>query len=182
LVFNNFLFKYYQLYRKTARDKNHLFSSHRTLRIFFRIFYQLFYCIFLFLSTWENTVLKNSEKILKKFLKLYEKKINDFCFLYFFCKVSSIWVKNYPRPIFWQFLVINILLTITKIVKWQRTFRLSLVRSIYTKAVGKNFRDILYIETMLNSIFLKALIEVLTYIEFSQCCISSIAIAIQCSL
>ena len=31
LVFNNFLLKYNQLYRKTARDKNCLFSSHRIL-------------------------------------------------------------------------------------------------------------------------------------------------------
>ena len=38
LVFNNFLFKYYQLSEKTARDENCLFSSHRTLRIFSEFF------------------------------------------------------------------------------------------------------------------------------------------------
>jgi len=34
LIFNHFLFKYYQFYRKTVRDKNCLFSSYRALRIF----------------------------------------------------------------------------------------------------------------------------------------------------
>ena len=34
LVFTNFLPKYYHLYRKTIRDENCLFSSHRTLRTF----------------------------------------------------------------------------------------------------------------------------------------------------
>jgi len=38
LIFNNFFLKYYQLYRKTARDKNCLFSSHGTLRIFSEFF------------------------------------------------------------------------------------------------------------------------------------------------
>ena len=38
LIFNNFLLKYYHLYRKTARDKNCLFFSYKVLRIFFRIF------------------------------------------------------------------------------------------------------------------------------------------------
>ena len=28
LVFNNFFLKYYQLYKKTSRNKNYLFSSH----------------------------------------------------------------------------------------------------------------------------------------------------------
>jgi len=64
----------------------------------------------LFLLTWENTVLKNSEKIVKKLSELYEKKINNFCLLLFFCKVDIMWVKNYWR----QFLIINISLTIEK--------------------------------------------------------------------
>jgi len=38
LVFNNFLFKYYQLYKKNARDENCLLSFHRTLRIFSEFF------------------------------------------------------------------------------------------------------------------------------------------------
>ena len=37
LILTNFLIKYYQLYRKTARDKKYLFSSHRTLRIFYQL-------------------------------------------------------------------------------------------------------------------------------------------------
>ena len=37
-VFNNFLLEYYQLYRKIARDKNYLPSSHRALRIFSEFF------------------------------------------------------------------------------------------------------------------------------------------------
>ena len=41
LIFNNFLLKYYQLYRKTVRDKNYLFSSHRALK-FFSEFFQNF--------------------------------------------------------------------------------------------------------------------------------------------
>ena len=43
-----------------------------------------------------------------------------------------------------RFLVINNSLTIVKIAKWLRAFRPSLVRSIYTKAIGQNLRDILY--------------------------------------
>jgi len=42
LVFNNFLLKYYQLYRKPARDENCLFSFHRTLRIFSEFFNTVF--------------------------------------------------------------------------------------------------------------------------------------------
>ena len=38
LILNNFLLKYYQFYRKTAKDKNHLFFSHRTLKIFSEFF------------------------------------------------------------------------------------------------------------------------------------------------
>ena len=38
LVFNNFLLGYYQPYRKIARDKNCLLSSHRALRIFSKFF------------------------------------------------------------------------------------------------------------------------------------------------
>ena len=34
--------KYYQLYRKIARDKNHLFSSHKVLRIFSGFFDTVF--------------------------------------------------------------------------------------------------------------------------------------------
>ena len=41
LTFNHFLFKY-QLYKKTARDKNCLFSSHKILRIFLEFFNTVF--------------------------------------------------------------------------------------------------------------------------------------------
>ena len=43
LVFNNFLLKYYQLYRKIASDKGCLFSSHRVLRIFSEFFNTAFF-------------------------------------------------------------------------------------------------------------------------------------------
>ena len=57
LVFNNFLFKYYQLYRKIdnffkyyqlyrKRDKNDLFSSHRALRNFLQFFQNFFNTVF----------------------------------------------------------------------------------------------------------------------------------------
>jgi len=42
LVFNNFLLKFHQLYRKTARDKNCLFFSHKVLRIFSEFFNTVF--------------------------------------------------------------------------------------------------------------------------------------------
>ena len=42
-ILNNFLLKYYQLYRKAARDKNHLFSSHKVLRIFSEFFNTVFF-------------------------------------------------------------------------------------------------------------------------------------------
>jgi len=35
-------------------------------------------------------LIKNSEKILRILREFYEKKINDFCLLQFFCKVDSI--------------------------------------------------------------------------------------------
>jgi len=38
IIFGNNFFLKYQLCRKTARDKNCLFSSHRTLRIFSEFF------------------------------------------------------------------------------------------------------------------------------------------------
>ena len=41
LIFNHFSLKYYQVYRKTARDKNCLVSSYRTQN-FFRIFLSIF--------------------------------------------------------------------------------------------------------------------------------------------
>ena len=64
-------------------------------------------------------VLKNSEKILKKFSELYEKKINNFCLLQFFCKVIvSRLNKKLLKTNLRQFLIINILLTIAKIAKW----------------------------------------------------------------
>ena len=79
LSFNNVLFKYYQLYRKSVRDKNCLFSSHKVLKIFSEFFINflvLYFLIYwqLFLLTWENTILKNSEKIRKKFSEFYERK------------------------------------------------------------------------------------------------------------
>jgi len=37
-LFNNFLLKCYQFYRKTATHKNCLFSSHKALRIFSEFF------------------------------------------------------------------------------------------------------------------------------------------------
>jgi len=88
LVFNNF-FKYYQLYRKIARDKNCFFSSHKALRIFSEFFILVLQFSYwqLLLPTWENAVLK---KILKKFLEFYEKKIHFLLIILlfpaFFCK------------------------------------------------------------------------------------------------
>ena len=38
MVFNNFLLKYYEFYRKIARVKNCVFSSHKVLRIFSEFF------------------------------------------------------------------------------------------------------------------------------------------------
>jgi len=49
LIFNHFLLKYYQFYRKTIRDKNCLFSSYRALRIFsefLNIFFRIFTVFF----------------------------------------------------------------------------------------------------------------------------------------
>jgi len=40
---NNFLLKYYQLYRKAAKDKNHLSFSHKVLRIFSEFFNIVFF-------------------------------------------------------------------------------------------------------------------------------------------
>ena len=51
LVFNNFLLKYYQLYRTTARDKNCLSSSYKALTIFSEFFYSLFSTAF---SLWRS--------------------------------------------------------------------------------------------------------------------------------
>ena len=101
LVLNHFLLKY-QLYRKTARDKNHLFSSHKVLRIFSEFFQNFLISYFLILVKMKKCtkkLIKNSEKI----LELYEKKINDFCLLQLFYKLDSIWVKNYSTPIFSNF-------------------------------------------------------------------------------
>jgi len=46
LIFNKFLLKYYQLHRKTARDKNCLCFFHKTLRIFSEFFINLKQMIF----------------------------------------------------------------------------------------------------------------------------------------
>ena len=101
LVFNNFLLKYCQLYRKIARDKNCLFSSRRALnKIFFWIFYQLLNTAIsywqLFLSTWENAVLTNSEKI----LWILWKENKRFLHLLFFCTVyMSVKLALLPQKI-----------------------------------------------------------------------------------
>ena len=47
-------------------------------------------------STWENAVPKNFEKILRT---LWEEN-KQFLFLAVFCKVDTIWVKNYWKSIF----------------------------------------------------------------------------------
>ena len=46
---------------------------------------------------------KEVVKILKKFLELYEKKLNNFDLLLFFCKVDNTWVKNCWELIFGNF-------------------------------------------------------------------------------
>jgi len=81
LILNNFLLKYYQLYRKAARDKNHLFSSHKVLRIFSE-FFQNF--------------------LIPYFLMLVKIRKNWFLSLAVY-KVNSIWIKKYSRPIFGNF-------------------------------------------------------------------------------
>jgi len=67
LVFNNFLLKYYQLYRKTARDKYCLFFSHRVLRIFLEVFQNFLIPYFLMLIKMRKystkKLIKNSETI-----------------------------------------------------------------------------------------------------------------------
>jgi len=80
LVFNNFLLKYYQLYIKTARDKNHLFSSHRTLRIFLEFFINFF-------LSYENTILKNSKKNSEKILRTLKEENKQFLSLPFSIKL-----------------------------------------------------------------------------------------------
>jgi len=65
LIFSNFLLKYYQLYRKTASDKNCLFSSHRVLRIFSVPHFLMLVKI----DANKKIVLKSWQKILKKFLQ-----------------------------------------------------------------------------------------------------------------
>jgi len=52
-------------------------------------------------------LIKNSEKI----FRVLREKINDFCLLQFFYKVDSICKKLFKTNI-WQFLIINISLTI----------------------------------------------------------------------
>ena len=143
MVLNNFLFKYYQLYGKIVTDKNHLFSSHRTLKNFSEFFINFLVIHFLIFTNMRKYDIKKLWKNFEKILRtLWEE--NSFYLLLFFCKVDSIWVKNYWKPIFSVLLVINILLTIAKIAKWYRTFQLRLVHSIYRKVLGKNLRNILY--------------------------------------
>ena len=87
LVFNNFLLKYYQLYRKIAKNKNCLFFSYRTLKFFSEFFINfLVLRSFIFINLRKYGI----KKILKKFLEFYEKTTNNFCLLQFFCKVDSI--------------------------------------------------------------------------------------------
>ena len=97
LVFNNFLLKYYQLYRRTAKDENCLFSSHRILRIFSE-FFQNFLILYFHIGKKcsAKKLIKNSEKI----RRVLWKEIKQFSS---FCKIGSIWVKNYWRPIFGNF-------------------------------------------------------------------------------
>ena len=54
---------------------------------FFQNFLSTFNTAFSYFYQHEKIRLKNSEKILKKFLDFYEKKINNFCFLQFFGKL-----------------------------------------------------------------------------------------------
>ena len=56
LAFNNFLLKYYQLYRTTAGDDNCLFFSYRARRIFFS---ELFNIIFFHVVKNEKMQLKS---------------------------------------------------------------------------------------------------------------------------
>jgi len=60
--------------------------SYRILRIFSEfINFLILFNIFLFLPTWENMILKNSGKILKKFSEHYEKKKR-----FFSCNFSKV--------------------------------------------------------------------------------------------
>jgi len=61
---NNFLLKYYQLYRKAARDKNHLFSSHKVLKIFSE-FFKYFLMLVKIRKCSTKKLIKNSEKIFR---------------------------------------------------------------------------------------------------------------------
>ena len=63
LVFNNFILKYYKLYRKITRDKNCLFSSHRALRIFLEFFQNFLTPYFLMLKMRKYS----NKKSIKKF-------------------------------------------------------------------------------------------------------------------
>jgi len=77
LVLNNFLLKYYQLYKNAARDKNHLFSSIIKFWEFFQNFLIPYFFMLIKIRKYNiKKLIKNSEKI----LRVLEKKINDFCF------------------------------------------------------------------------------------------------------
>jgi len=108
-IFNNFFLNFYQLNRKTVRDKNCLFSLHRNLRIFSKFFiissfflvlhflihmYTYMYTymyIHMYIGNYFTNMKKYSiKKFWKKFLKLYEEKINNFCLSLFFHKLYSI--------------------------------------------------------------------------------------------
>ena len=64
LVLNNFLLKYYQLYRKAARDKNHLFS-YKILRIFQNFLVPYFLMLIKIRKCSTKKLIKNSEKIFR---------------------------------------------------------------------------------------------------------------------
>ena len=70
LVFNNFLLKYYQLCRKTARDENYLFFSHRTLWIFSEFFINFLILHFLIFINMRKYSIKKFWKSSKKLLEL----------------------------------------------------------------------------------------------------------------
>ena len=103
LIFNNFLLKYCQFYRKTFLRNS--FFSHKILWIFSEFFINFLVLHFLIFINMRKYNIKKFWKNSKKILTALWEENKQFCLLQFFCKVDSIWVKNYWS----QFLAINIL-------------------------------------------------------------------------
>ena len=91
LVFNNFLLEYYQPYRKIARDKNCLLSSHRALRIFSEFFINFLVLNFLIGNHFVQHKKIHYWKVNKKFWKNSQNPMRRkwiiFVSCYFFVKL-----------------------------------------------------------------------------------------------